>query len=65
MLTLRLKQAETALKDGRLDEAFDLLHSSEALRQHRRGQSILTQLTQQLAERGRDHLTAGRLQEAL
>ena len=43
MLILRLKQAETAVADGRLDEAFEIVQS-EQIRQHRRGQKLIGRL---------------------
>ena len=64
MLILKLKQADLALNDGRLDEAYDLLQT-KALKQHRRGQVLVGQLARALGQRGQEHLTAGRLQEAL
>lgn len=64
MLILKLKQADLALNDGRLDEAYELLQTG-ALKQHRRGQVLVGQLARALGERGQDHLAEGRLQEAL
>lgn len=64
MLILRIKQAETALADGRLDEAYELLKAQE-LRRHQRGQKLMGKLSRALAERGQNHLVAGRLQQAL
>jgi len=64
VLILKIKQAETALDDGRLDEAFELLGDQE-LRNHRRGQRLLGRLARALARRGREHLEAQRLQQAL
>jgi len=58
-----MRQAETALQDGRLDEAFDLVRV-EAVRAHRRGQELIGRLVRALAERGRGHLVAGRLSQA-
>lgn len=63
MLILKLKQAECALADERLDEAFDLL-SSEPLRQHRRAQTLIGQLARALCNRGQQHLAEDRLQQA-
>ncbi len=63
MLILRIRQAETALADGRLDEACDLARD-EDLRSHRRGQDLLGRLVKALIERGRGHLDAGRIQPA-
>lgn len=64
MLILKLKQADLALNDGRLDEAYTLLQT-ESLKQHRRGQVLIGRLARALGERGQGHLAAGRLQEAL
>lgn len=64
MLFLRLRQAEIALADGRLDEAYGLI-SRDDVREHRRGQQLTTRLVARLTERSRQHLQKGRLQEAL
>ncbi len=61
---LRIKQAQCALADGRLDEAHQLLQH-ESLRSHREGQRLTTRLIRALVERGRRHLEADRLNEAL
>lgn len=63
MLILRMRQAETALKDGRLDEAFEIARSDE-VRAHRRGQELIGRLARALAARGRQHLDADRLTQA-
>ncbi|MCK5114570.1 MAG: hypothetical protein KAR11_07400 [Phycisphaerae bacterium] len=63
MLNLKLKQAETALVDGRLDEAYTLLNSGE-LREHRRGQTLIGRLSRALAQRSQEHLEADRLVQA-
>ena len=63
MLILRIRQAECALADGRLDEAFELADRHD-VRSHRRGQRLVGRLVRSLAERGRKHLAAGRLAEA-
>jgi len=63
VLILKLKQAECALADERLDEAFDLL-KSERLRQHRRAQTLIGQLARALCNRGQRQLAEGRLQQA-
>jgi tetratricopeptide (TPR) repeat protein len=65
VLFLQIKQAEVALADGRLDEAFRLIATSQPLRNHRRGQAIVTELVAQLVERGKAHLAANRIVEAL
>ena len=64
MLILRLKQAESAMADGRLDEAFDIVQS-DSIRQHRRGQKLIGRLAQALAKRGQENLEAERTQLAL
>jgi hypothetical protein len=64
VLIIRLKQAESAMADGRLDEAFDIAQS-DSIRQHRRGQKLIGRLARALAERGRENLDAERIQPAL
>lgn len=69
MLILRIRQAEVALADGRLDEAFGLCGGddarSAALRAHRRGQDVVGRLARALVQRGKQHLLADRLSLAL
>jgi hypothetical protein len=65
VLFLRIRQAEVALHDGRLDEAYELVAQSEKLRSHRRGQSLVTRLVTALVKRGHEHLAASRPQQAL
>jgi hypothetical protein len=64
VLILRLKQAESAMADGRLDEAFDIVQSKD-VREHRRGQKLIGRLALAFAKRGRDNLEAERIQIAL
>ena len=64
MLILRLKQAETAVADGRLDEAFEIVQS-EQIRQHRRGQKLIGRLARAFTKRGQENLEAERIQPAL
>lgn len=64
MLILQLKQAESAMADGRLDEAFDIVQS-DSIRQHRRGQKLISRLARALAKRGRENLDSERIQLAL
>jgi len=64
VLILRLKQAETAIADGRLDEAFDIVQS-EQIRQHRRGQKLIGRLARAFAKRGQENLESERIQLAL
>ena len=63
MLILRIRQAECALADGRLDEAFALADRND-VRSHRRGQRLVSKLVRALVQRGGKHLDAGRLTEA-
>lgn len=63
MLILRIRQAECALADGRLDEAFGLADRND-VRSHRRGQRLVGKLVRALVQRGGKHLAAGRLAEA-
>jgi hypothetical protein len=64
MLILRIRQAEVALGDGRLDEAFELIRP-EPVRSHRRGQRVMGKLVRALIERGQSHLADGRYLAAL
>ncbi len=64
MFNLRLKQAQCALSDGQLDEAFRLVQDEET-RRHRKGQKLTAKLAKALARRGESHLAAERYQQAL
>ncbi len=64
MLNLQLKQAQCALSDGQLDEAFRLVQTDD-IKRHRRGQKLTAKVAKALAKRGREHLAAERLQQAL
>jgi len=64
VLILRLKQAETAMADDRLDEAFDIVQS-EQVRQHRRGQKLIGRLAEAYVRRGQGNLESERVQLAL
>ncbi len=64
MRTLKLRQAEVALSDGRLDEAYDLLIVPD-IRAHRRGQTLTSQLVEKLKDRIREHRAADRFEAAL
>ena len=64
MLILRIRHAETALSDGRLDEVFELVRDPK-LRSHRRGQELITKLVTALEKRGREHLKGSRFTAAL
>ncbi len=64
MLILRIKQAECALADGRLDEAFEIAKAND-VRRHRHGQRLIGRLTRAYLQRGREALDAQRLDVAL
>ncbi len=64
MLILRIKQAQCALADDRLDEAFEIA-KAEDVKAHRHGQRLVGRLTRAFLRRGRQNLEAGRLQPAL
>jgi len=64
VLILRLKQAASAIADGRLDEAFDIIQSKD-IREHRRGQKLIGRLALAFAKRGQENLEAERIQLAL
>jgi hypothetical protein len=64
VLILRLKQAASAIADDRLDEAFDIVQSKD-IREHRRGQKLISRLALAFAKRGRENLEAERIQLAL
>jgi len=64
VLFLRIKQAETALADGRLEETAELLADPD-VREHRHGQRLTSELIKAYVKRGREHLEAGRLPAAM
>jgi tetratricopeptide (TPR) repeat protein len=64
VLILQIKQAECALADGRLDEAFEIAKADD-VRHHRHGQRLIGRLTRALVQRGQTSLQAGQLQPAL
>ena len=64
MLILRIRQAECALADGRLDEAFEIAQAPE-VRRHHHGQRLIGRLTRALLQRGQENLAANRFQPAL
>lgn len=64
MFNLRLKQVQSALSDGQLDEAFRLV-GDEDVKKHRKGQKLTAKVAKALAKRGKEHLAAERLQQAL
>ena len=64
LLVVRLKAAENALKDGRYDDAFRLATEPD-IREHRRGATVLRELTDCFLDRARAHFKADRYAEAL
>ncbi len=64
LLFVRIRAAEKALREGRLDEAFRLAMASD-LRDHRRGQAVLAGLAEKFLARAREHYRADRFSEAL
>jgi len=60
----RLKAAENALKEGRLEEAYRLAIQPD-LREHRRGAAVLATLTEKFIERARTFYREDRFREAL
>lgn len=63
MFFLDLKRADVAIASGRLDEAFQVLQSSEE-RKHRDGQKLVDRLTKSLVARATEHLANDRLEDA-
>lgn len=64
LLIVRIRAAEKALREGRLDEAFRLAMATD-LREHRRGKAVLGELGEKFVERAREHYRADRFSEAL
>ncbi len=64
LLFVRLKAAENALRDGRLDEAYRLATAPD-IREHRRGAAVLAKLTERFLERASSHFRADRFTEAV
>ena len=60
---LTLRQAQEALKTGRLEEALRLLRQPAA-RNHRRGGELLLSLARAFAERGERHLGVDKIDDA-
>jgi len=64
VLILRIRQAECALADGRLDEAFEIAQADD-IRRHHHGQRLIGRLARAMVRRGQENLAAGRFQPAL
>lgn len=63
MFSIQLKQIETAIAAGRLDEAYGLLIATPH-REHRNGQHIADKLVARLIDRCRNHLQENRFGDA-
>jgi hypothetical protein len=64
VLILRIRQAECALADGRLDEAYEIAQADD-IRRHHHGQRLIGQLARAMIQRGQENLAANRFQPAL
>jgi len=64
LFTTRLKAAENALRQGRLDDAFRIAIDPD-IRAHRRGTALVRKLTEKYIDRAREHFAADRYAEAL
>jgi len=64
VLILRIRQAECALADGRLDEAYEVAQA-EDIRRHHHGQRLIGRLARAMIQRGQENLAAHRFQPAL
>ena len=64
LLFVRLKAAENALRDARLDEAHRLATAPD-MREHRRGAAVLAKLAKKFLERARTHFREDRFVEAM
>lgn len=64
LFIVRIRAAEKALREGRVDEAFRLAMAPD-LREHKRGLAVLAGLSQKFLERAREHYRADRFSEAL
>jgi hypothetical protein len=64
VLILRIRQAQCALADGRLDEAFEVAQRDQ-IQRHRHGQKLVGRLARALVQRGQENLAAHRYQPAL
>jgi len=64
LLFVRLRAAENAFRDGRIDEAYRLA-SAPDLRAHPRGVAVLAGLTEKFIARAREHYRSDKFTEAL
>lgn len=64
LVFVRLRAAEKALRDGRLDEAFRLASAAD-LKDHRRAIDVRSSLAEKFLARAREHFRADRFREAM
>lgn len=63
MLVVAIRQAEVAIEEDRLDDAFAIARTRE-IREHARGQKLISRLVDCLLDRGYQHFFENRLDEA-
>ncbi len=63
-LSVKIQAAEAALRDGRIDDAYQIV-GEQAVREHRRGRKLLDTLAKPLLARARLHAQAGRYADAM
>ena len=63
-LSVKIQAAEAALRDGRIDDAYQIV-GEQAVREHRRGKKLLDKLAKPLLARARLHAQAGRYADAM
>ncbi len=64
LLFLRLRSADLAIREGRLDDAHRIVSSPE-VRAHKRGEALMGELAEKLIGRAREHFAEERFAEAL
>ena len=64
MFSLKLKQAQLATSQGRLDEAFDIITKSDVL-EHKDGKKLADKLGVKFLDRAGQHLEAETIEQAL
>lgn len=64
LLFLRLRSADAAIREGRLDDAHRIVTSPE-VRAHKRGEALMSELADKLIERAREHFAGERFAEAM
>lgn len=64
LLFLRLRSADAAIREGRLDDAHRIVTSPE-VRENKRGETLAAELADKLIERAREHFAEERFADAL